>query len=433
VPLITNAAITWNTNELATSYVQYGTTTGYGRQTPINTTYAYGHLHTITGLTGSTLYHYRVVSTSSAGATVYSTDRVFTTAVAPPDVIPPTAPTGLAAVAISPANISLSWTAATDNMAVVGYKVFRLGILIGTTTTTWYNDSGLNPSTGYSYTVSAYDAVGNNGPISISASAFTPGDSTPPSAPTGLNATAFASGVDVNWTAATDNGRVAGYHIYRNNVYLATTSLTNYDDITVSPATLYAYNVSAYDGSANIGPRSSAAYVTTLGSMSPPPVISALQLEDSHSVTNASNAVSSDFNYSVLQYATTGYRCPRGGFTLYSTPVFCTHDPTGAVIAGWEVLNYSSTGVLATEVTVVGSDIVTTSSEVTQVLVFVTSDTYSPTTAWTYLGTCVFPNNSDQVSCKFSMPTTAVTHVLIGRWSGGAGRPSPAVHWVYLS
>lgn len=77
------------------------------------------------------------------------------------DTTAPSVPAGLSAAAVSSAQISLSWSASTDNIAVTGYKVYRGSALINTNTTTSYTDSELTPSTEYCYTVSAYDTAGN--------------------------------------------------------------------------------------------------------------------------------------------------------------------------------------------------------------------------------------------------------------------------------
>ena len=89
------------------------------------------------------------------------------------DGVPPSVPTGLSATAISSAQINLTWTASTDNVGVTGYKIFRDGTQVGTSATTSYNDTGLTAATAYSYTVSAYDAAGNDSTQSTSASATT--------------------------------------------------------------------------------------------------------------------------------------------------------------------------------------------------------------------------------------------------------------------
>ncbi len=82
-------------------------------------------------------------------------------ALTPTDTEAPSVPEGLAAAGIDGFQIQLSWNPSTDNVGVAGYRVFRNGTQVGTTTGTSYTDTGLNPMTTYSYQVSAYDAVGN--------------------------------------------------------------------------------------------------------------------------------------------------------------------------------------------------------------------------------------------------------------------------------
>src|SRR5205823_2329597 len=99
-----------------------------------------------------------------------------------PDTTPPMVPTGLTASAVSSSQINLSWTASSDNVGVSGYRVYRNGSQIATTGATSFANTGLSPSTTYSYTVAAYDAAGNLSAQSSSASATTPAppDTTPP-------------------------------------------------------------------------------------------------------------------------------------------------------------------------------------------------------------------------------------------------------------
>ncbi len=89
------------------------------------------------------------------------------------DIQSPTTPTSLAAIAVSSSQINLSWTASTDNVGVIGYRIYRVGTLIGTTANTSYSDTGLTSLTTYSYTVAAYDAAGNLSGQSNNASATT--------------------------------------------------------------------------------------------------------------------------------------------------------------------------------------------------------------------------------------------------------------------
>ncbi|WP_198295056.1 immunoglobulin-like domain-containing protein, partial [endosymbiont of Ridgeia piscesae] len=90
-----------------------------------------------------------------------------------PDTSAPSIPQSLLANATGATTIDLSWQAASDNVAVTGYRIFRDGSEIATTTATSFQDSGLGASTSYSYAVSAYDAAGNESGRSSADSATT--------------------------------------------------------------------------------------------------------------------------------------------------------------------------------------------------------------------------------------------------------------------
>jgi hypothetical protein len=95
-------------------------------------------------------------------------------AASPPDVEKPTTPQGLHATATSSNSVALTWTAASDNVGVTGYDVYRDGTQIGTTASPGYTDITAQPQTTYTYTVDAYDAAGNVSASSGPASATTP-------------------------------------------------------------------------------------------------------------------------------------------------------------------------------------------------------------------------------------------------------------------
>jgi chitodextrinase len=194
------------------------------------------------------------------------------------DATPPSAPTSLTAIAASTAQINLSWTASTDNVGVTGYRVERCQgggcsnfAQIATSTGTTFNDSGLLASTAYSYRVRATDAAGNLSGYSNTASATTQGDTTPPSAPTNLNATA-TSGTQINlsWTASTDNVGVTGYRVERCQgsgcstfAQVGTPTGTTFSDTGLTPSTAYSYRVRATDAAGNLSGYSNTATATT--------------------------------------------------------------------------------------------------------------------------------------------------------------------------
>ena len=186
------------------------------------------------------------------------------------DTTAPSTPTGLTATAVSSSQINLSWNASTDNVGVTGYRIYRNGTQIGTTAGTSYSNTGLSPSTAYTYTVSAYDAAGNASAQSSSAPATTQaatGDTTPPSVPTGLTATAVSSSqINLSWNASTDNVGVTGYRIYRNGTQIGAATTNSYSDTGLSANTTYSYTVSAYDAAGNTSSQSSSASATTQSS-----------------------------------------------------------------------------------------------------------------------------------------------------------------------
>jgi phosphodiesterase/alkaline phosphatase D-like protein len=79
----TQVTIIWQTDELSTSQVIYGTTDAYGSQTTQDPTLTFQHSVTISGLTKETTYHYKVISKDAAGNTASSTDYTFTTTQTP--------------------------------------------------------------------------------------------------------------------------------------------------------------------------------------------------------------------------------------------------------------------------------------------------------------------------------------------------------------
>lgn len=82
---------------------------------------------------------------------------------APADQTAPTVPTNLAATSTVPTEVDLSWTASTDAVGVLGYQVWRNGLLLNAVLapTVSYADTNVTAGTTYSYTVRAYDAAGN--------------------------------------------------------------------------------------------------------------------------------------------------------------------------------------------------------------------------------------------------------------------------------
>ena len=198
-----------------------------------------------------------IPSVNSIALASHNAAILLKTGATPPvsDTQAPSVPTGLTGTAVSATQISLAWSASTDNVGVKGYYVYLNDVALGTTTATSFQHTGLAAGTTYNYRVSAYDAVPNHSawtatPVSVKT--LVAADTTAPSVPTGLTATAVsATQVNLTWNASTDNVGVKGYIVYINGALLATTTTTSFMDTGRVAGTTYNYRVSAYDAVPN--------------------------------------------------------------------------------------------------------------------------------------------------------------------------------------
>jgi chitodextrinase/formylmethanofuran dehydrogenase subunit C len=112
-----------------------------------------------TGLTPDSTYTYYVIAFDGAGnSSIPSNIKTVDTVV---DTEKPTIPTKLSMASRTGHTVSLTWAASTDNVSVKGYEIYRDGILIATSATNIFTDTGLIPDTTYNYCVSAFDNAGN--------------------------------------------------------------------------------------------------------------------------------------------------------------------------------------------------------------------------------------------------------------------------------
>jgi len=245
------------------------------------------------------------------------------------DIAAPTVPTGLTPVPASTKQINVYWNASTDTTGVTGYKVYRNGVLVGSPTLTNFSDTGLNPSTTYSYTVSACDAAGNCSAQAASASAATfAGDVTAPSVPTGL--TPVPGNIDrinVYWNASTDAVGVTGYKVYRNGVLVGSPTLTNYSDTGLTHSTTYSYTVAACDLAGNCSAQTAAASAMTwVADTTAPTVPTGLT-----PVTASTARIDIYWNASTDTSGVSGYKVYRNGVLVGSPTVSNYSDNVSAL------------------------------------------------------------------------------------------------------
>ncbi len=90
------------------------------------------------------------------------------------DTTPPTTPATIMADPVAPTQINITWSASTDDVLLSGYRLFRDAVQIATTTLLTFSDTGLTPSTTYSYYVDAFDSFGNYSSSSVTVATTTP-------------------------------------------------------------------------------------------------------------------------------------------------------------------------------------------------------------------------------------------------------------------
>jgi hypothetical protein len=96
-------------------------------------------------------------------------------------------------------------------------------------------------------------------------------DTTPPSIPTNLVATPIApTQIDLAWDASTDDWLLSGYHVWRDDILIATTTAITYVDTGLTASTTYRYYVTAFDSVFNESASSTEVSTTTPSVPEPP-------------------------------------------------------------------------------------------------------------------------------------------------------------------
>ncbi|MFC5433798.1 CBM96 family carbohydrate-binding protein [Microbacterium suwonense] len=217
---------------------------------------------------------YRVVAVDPTGNASAASDAAQVTV---PDVTAPSTPTVMAVLDDGAA--SLSWSDSTDDVGVTGYQVHRAqtadftvsaATKIADVTGTTYVDDTVTAGAWF-YRVVAVDAAGNTSPASDQAQVVVP-DTTAPSAPADLAASAAGQNVQLSWSPSSDDVAVTGYEVHRSATagftpseatLIGTSSEAGYADMEVEPGEWH-YLVVALDAAGNASGASNEASVEVL-------------------------------------------------------------------------------------------------------------------------------------------------------------------------
>ncbi|MFG1961628.1 glycosyl hydrolase family 18 protein [Nonomuraea sp. NPDC049028] len=174
------------------------------------------------------------------------------------DTTAPSVPGNLRSTGTTSSSVSLAWDAATDNVGVTGYDVYRGSTRVTTVTGTSYTDSGLAAATSYTYTVRARDAAGNVSAAGNSVTATTSGGTGAPGQPGTPSVTGTTgSSIALSWGAS--SGTVTGYRVYEGSTVKATVTGTSATIGSLGACTSHTYTVKAYN---SVGESAASAQVT---------------------------------------------------------------------------------------------------------------------------------------------------------------------------
>jgi len=206
------ATVTWSTDEAASSQVEYGTTTSYGSLSALNSSLVSSHSRSLSGLSPSTVYHYRVISKDTADNSSTSGGGSFTSAGASADITGPVISSVLAQ-SITTGSATLTWT--TDEPAT---SQVDFGLTDGYGSSTTKNETllmshqqivtGLSAGSTYHFSVKSKDAAGNLSSSSDNSFQTVASESADTSAPADVESF-IASGstqkVVLGWTNPSDS------------------------------------------------------------------------------------------------------------------------------------------------------------------------------------------------------------------------------------
>ncbi len=275
-PAGTSVVVTWDTDEIASSLIDYGATASYGTSTTESdiSPRVTSHSVTIGGLASQSLYHFRIKSTDDSTNLATGSDGTFSTT----DITSPV----VSSIVATPTHNSVQITWDTDEASST-YLDYGTSISYGTTTSETDTSprvtshsvslSGLNPGSYYFYRLNSKDSSLNLGQ-SIS-QFFITTDAPDVTAPVISNivSTPTIDSVTITWdtdelaSSLVDYGTTASYGT--SNIESDLSPRVDMHSVTISglsASTTYHFMVNSTDGSTNLGQSTDQNFTTSAGS-----------------------------------------------------------------------------------------------------------------------------------------------------------------------
>jgi hypothetical protein len=220
-----SVALAWNPSTDNSGFFVYKIHASYGQTWTVDQTQT--SFNWSFGLIPGNTYSFYVYAVDGSGNRSLNSNTA-TTAI-PLDTTPPTPPV-LSLVDVNPTEVSLEWTASTDDGPYLMYQVYVDGVPnVDAWTSRYAVVHNLTPETTYNITVRARDFYGNNvsqpsNVIVVTTHAVDPNDTEPPSPPTNFNASDVGDcgEISLSWIHAFDNQTPQAaiqYWIYVNGVF----------------------------------------------------------------------------------------------------------------------------------------------------------------------------------------------------------------------
>jgi hypothetical protein len=223
----------------------------------------------------------RTFRLGSAGALFATTAAalVMVSASSAADSTPPTQPGPITVSNLTATSASLAWGKSSDDIGVVGYRVYRGPASASESELRWIatNDGGTSYSatklysgTAYKFGIVAIDAANNKSPMrTVTAATAASSDTTAPAAPGSgsVSPKAFSSSrIDIVWGGSTSTD-VAGYQVFRDGAGVATIDLPGglrYSDNGLAAGSSHSYVIKSVDSAGNVSAGTTAKTATTL-------------------------------------------------------------------------------------------------------------------------------------------------------------------------
>ncbi len=275
----TSVSLAWNASTDNSGKVTYRVREAGGTtQTTTQTGFTW------TGLSPNRTYRFTVSASDPSGNRSPESNQVSATT---PANVPPATPANLRLTGAGVNTLSFAWE------PVAGATRYELSSPVAgwfSTTATTHTVHWLQPDTGYTFTVRAFDAAGTASPPSAPVTVRTLGDTTAPSVPVVSGFAYSPSEVQLNWPASTDNSNSVSYNVDLDDRFWPHMLPGDNQTMTVRnlrDGTTYDFSVRAYDASGNVSDAGRITITTPESTDTvppPPPINLTASRATSHSV-----------------------------------------------------------------------------------------------------------------------------------------------------